>query len=138
MRLIRLVPFLLMVFLLLCAGAKAQQGELVVTGKVLDTEKIALPFSSVRAFHVADSSFVNGTVTGNDGTFSIQFSEGNYYLEVGFIGLQAVKITLSKRTGNIDLGTIVLKNSSAITSEVSVIADKSIAELKLDKRVYNV
>jgi len=64
--------------------------------------------------------------------------EGKYYVEIGFIGMQSQTKTISKQSGNVDLGTIQLKISSATTNEVSVIADKSIAELKLDKRVYNV
>lgn len=125
--------------LLLCShAAYAQTSDLVVKGVVVDDANVVLPFASVRAFQSRDSLFVNGSVTNADGAFSLTLPSGNYYVEIGFLGMQSQFRNLGKSSGELHLGTIKLSVSSISTGEVSVIADKSLAELKLDKRVYNV
>jgi outer membrane receptor protein involved in Fe transport len=116
----------------------AQSTELIIKGLVEDDANASLPFASVRAFQSKDSLFVNGNVTNADGTFSLSLPQGNYYVEIGFLGMKSQFRTINKTSGEVNLGTIKLGVSSISTGEVSVIADKSLAELKLDKRVYNV
>lgn len=129
---------LLIVLLFIGVASYGQSHGITINGKVVDKDGLVLPFSTIRAFQQNDSAFVAGAVTKNNGSFTLPLPEGKYYVEIGFIGMQAQTRTISKQSGNVDLGTIQLKISSATTNEVSVIADKSIAELKLDKRVYNV
>lgn len=129
---------LVMLFIAFCSFANAQDAGLKVSGKVVDQDNIPLSFASVRAFQLADSSFVTGNVTDTDGKYTLQMSQGSYYLEIGFLGMQPQYKKLSQQSGTIDIGVVKLSVSSTTTSEVSVIGDKSIAELKLDKRVYNV
>lgn len=135
----RFSPFiLLLLFLLISLATRAQETNLIVSGKVADDSGVVMSYATVKAFSTTDSSLVNGSVTDTDGAFLLQLVNGSYYLEIGFIGMQSEFKLLSKQSGNLDIGTIQLKPSEATTGEVSVIGDKSIAELKLDKRVYNV
>lgn len=122
----------------LCLSGSVVAQNLVISGNVFDSDNVALPFASVRGYSTPDSVFISGVMTDNAGAFSLKFPEGQYYLEIGFISMQPIVIPISKRYGAVDIGNITLYASSITTSEVSVIADKSIAELKLDKRVYNV
>ena len=132
-----LIRLLSAIFCLVALPLTAQQ--LSVKGIVKDgANDQVLSFATIRAFSLSDSVFVNGTVSSNDGSFQLQIPTGKYYMEIGFMGMQSVFKTMDQTSGVVDLGVIALNPSSLMTSVVSVIADKSLMELKLDKRVYNV
>ena len=73
--------------LLLCSLTSA--GEIAaqtVSGKVIDENKQPLPYANVVLLTLPDSTFVTGTVTAEDGTFSLNTTTPNQLVRISSIG----------------------------------------------------
>lgn len=115
----------------------AQKYEL--TGKLLDaSQDFPLEYASIAAKSVEDGSVVNGGVTNQEGVFNIKLEKGTYNLEIEYISFEVKKInnfTINKDT---DLGTIRLGAKAGELDEVTVVAETTEVEIRLDKKIYNV
>lgn len=115
----------------------AQKYEL--TGKVIDgSMDFPLEYASISAKSIEDGSIINGGVTNQKGIFSIQLEEGTYNLEIEYISFGVKEInnfTIDKDT---DLGNIELGAKADSLDEVTVVAETTQVEVRLDKKIYNV
>src|SRR5436189_2240563 len=86
--------FLLLIILVLCGEAFSQSKKVTVSGTILEKkEGEALPYVNVVIKNAADSTFVGGTVTNDQGLFSIGgVSPGDYVLEGSLVGFKTRKI----------------------------------------------
>ncbi len=118
----------------------AQAQQITITGKVLEAQnQQAIEFATVMVADKETRKALTGTTTEADGRFSIQTESSNFYVEVSFIGFMTQKIEdIAIQNGKVDIGTIVLSENSQTLDEVTVRAEKSTTEFKLDKRVFNV
>ena len=111
-----------------------------ITGKLVDNQSKPVSYATVTLLRI-DSSIVNGDLTKDDGSFSISPTGiGNFRLRIESIGVATkiinVEVTADKPDKN--LGNIKLSQSEKTLNEVSVIGEKPIVELKVDKKVFNV
>ncbi len=60
--------YLSLLFILTAVCAKSQ----TFTGKVTDADNVPLPYANVVLLSLPDSTFVTGTVSGEDGSFTLQ------------------------------------------------------------------
>ena len=77
--------------LLLCSLTSA--GEIAaqtVSGKLIDENKQPLPYANVVLLTLPDSTFVTGTVTAEDGTFSLNTTTPNQLVRISSIGYNTV------------------------------------------------
>ena len=77
--------------LLLCSLTSA--GEIAaqtVSGKLIDENKQPLPYANVVLLALPDSTFVTGTVTAEDGTFSLNTTTPNQLVRISSIGYNTV------------------------------------------------
>lgn len=82
---------------------------------------------------------LQGTTTNEDGSFELQVDSTQVILELRFMGYRTKTIELGPITVPITkLGKIQLASSVQSIEEVTIRADKSTTEFKLDKRVFNV
>ena len=114
-----------------------------ISGRILDAATSQpMEYVSVALFRAADSSLVTGTISTTDGQFKIEkIATGDYYLKITFLGfenLQTGKISLIEKAMQNQLGDIKLAANTAQLSGVSVTAERSKVEYKIDKRVINV
>lgn len=58
-----------------------------LTGKIIDQQNQPVPFANVIALD-ADSVFINGNVSGEDGIFRIEATEQAALLKVSYIGFE--------------------------------------------------
>ena len=114
-----------------------------IKGIVQDSKlEQALPYATVALYKTIDSSLVTGTITNGNGNFNLSgISEGNYYIEIDFIGFQ--KITVANIEYNdpyqqIDLGVIQLNPSSIELEEVTIKNNEPFLQYKIDRKVVNV
>ena len=114
-----------------------------IGGTIFDKETNApLEYVSVAVFTKTDKALVTGTISEQDGKFSIKgLDQGQYYIEVSFIGydkqiLNDIQIELGRSI--IDLGKISLPRSVAQLNEVEIVADEMSIEYKIDRKVINV
>ncbi|GMQ28690.1 TonB-dependent receptor [Algoriphagus confluentis] len=131
--------FAVFVLLLLGSGSVFSQGKL--RGVVQDqSSKKALPFASIAVFSEGDS-LIGGGITEDNGSFSIDLPLGRFYALVEFMGFDSFKssvFALSRADANVNLGTVTLQASDQKLDEVVVQGEKTLMELSLDKRVFNV
>ncbi len=110
-------------------------------GTVLESGKASpLPFATVGVYTQKDS-LVSGGIADEKGNFEVDLPLGTFYALVEFMGFEALKssiFTLSAKQNAVDLGTISLQSSTADLAEVVVQGEKTLMELSLDKRVFNV
>lgn len=136
--------FLILLCFFLCFFSEnsfAQQNKGKIKGSILDqssTEPLA--FATVGVFTEKDS-LVGGGITDENGKFTIDLPFGKFYALIEFMGFEARKtnvFTLSKENQNLELGEISLSVNASELGEVVVQGEKTIMELSLDKRVFNV
>jgi len=140
MRLFRPSFFVLFLLLAQVFHSFAQTGGGSVTGKLADTKSAPVSYATVTLLRT-DSSVVSGDLTKEDGTFAIQgVPAGTFRLRVEAMGYNTkfVNVELTAAANEKNVGTIKLSASEQSLNEVSVVGEKPIMELKVDKKVFNV
>jgi len=106
-------------FLLLLAMLSAATFAIAqnITGRIIDEQSRPMPFANVMLVNRADSAFIAGAVTKDDGTFSISTDKQDDLLKVTSVGYTTKY--LDARTGNVgdirmqpdtkELGEVVVK-----------------------------
>lgn len=117
----------------------AQNKEVTITGKVFEKATNApLEYATVAFVNKAENSIVTGGITTETGAFSIPIPSGTYDVTVEFIGFDKLTISNQTFTTDKDLGTIGLAENAQALDEVSIIAEKTTVDIRLDKKIYNV
>ena len=118
----------------------AQKQSIEVKGTVVESNNgQPIEFATVMIADSKTEQAITGAITETDGTFSVQTDAPDFYVEISFIGFvtQTIK-DISIVKDKVDLGTVSLFGNSEMLDEVTVRAEKSTTEFKLDKRVFNV
>ncbi|AYN69633.1 TonB-dependent receptor [Euzebyella marina] len=133
---------LLLGFLLLgLQKGKAQDNSAITISGTVVEEATGQPiaFATVMVADNETKKPLTGATTGDDGSFTLETSADNFYVEVGFLGFQSKTFGQpTTRTPKMDLGTISLTEDAQQLQEVVVAGEISRTEFKLDKRVFNV
>ncbi|MEM1001925.1 MAG: outer membrane beta-barrel protein, partial [Bacteroidota bacterium] len=112
-----------------------------VSGRVIDsllTEP--LPYVNVIIKDQAGNT-ITGAITADDGTFLIKkIPEGNIIVEISYMGYQLVSkpLVLGKNNYKIELGDVMLIESTEGLDEVLVVAEVSTIQQKVDRKVINI
>ena len=116
------------------------QSETLITGMIAGkSSQQPIEFATVLISEKAKGKAITGTTTDIDGSFSIVTKASDFQVEFSFIGFVNQKVVdFEIVDGKIDLGTIYLAENSTTLDEVTVRAERSQTEFKLDKRVFNV
>lgn len=121
--------------------AQQNQAKGKLRGSLVDqASKEALPFASIGVYTEKDS-LVGGGISEENGKYEIDLPFGRFYALIEFMGFEAVKsdfFTLSREKSTHDLGETGLSATAADLNEVVVQGEKTIMELSLDKRIFNV
>ena len=112
-----------------------------VSGQVLDKAlNEPLPYVNVVIKNDKNET-VTGGITLDDGRFNItKISEGIYTLSVQYIGYKTVNkpLDISRKNSKIELGIIYLEEATAELDAVTVIAEISTIQQKVDRKVITV
>lgn len=133
----RPITLLLLIAVFFCTCVRAQHS---LTGTIVDQSgSQPIEFATVLLADKATGEGLGGTTTGIDGRFNIETETENVYLQISFIGFDSRRIDdLDLGGTEVDLGVIALTARGQTLDEVTVRAEKSTTEFKLDKRVFNV
>ncbi len=128
---------LLFVFILLSAPAFAQTFSL--TGRVVDSkDATGLVNVSVALSGGSDSSNVNGTVSDEDGDFTIEhIAPGKYNLKLNYIGYGVISRKVEISNGNVDLGNIKMTSTAKELKSVTVEGKQERAKQLGDTSQFN-
>lgn len=113
-----------------------------ITGQLIDKESgTPLEYASASLFQLSDSTLVDGSITDEQGIFSISPKPGRYYLRLQFISYEQKfvhDLSVNRENRIVKLGTIAMSPDAETLDEVVVAAKRDQMQLELDKRVFNV
>lgn len=113
--------------------------KITLTGKVVDkTTGQPLEYTTVELKNNRRPDQLFGGVTDASGNFSIEVVAGVYDIKIEFISFKPEEIKQKELRENTNLGTIQLQDNAVQLEGVTLRAEKTTVEIKLDKKVYNV
>ncbi len=119
----------------------APKGNSKVIGYIVDeTVSKAVEYASVAIYNSVTKKPVDGTMADDKGKFSMtKIAPGKYYLMISFIGFEnkTIEDIVIEKGKDVDLGVIKMKESVRQLDEVTVSAERSLIEEKVDRLVYN-
>lgn len=111
-----------------------------ISGQVVDRDtKDPIPQVTIQLLSAADSAFVAGALTGDDGLFQLNASEnGRYILRFSSVGYQREHRNITiKDTANVDLGTVVMGADAIMLKNTTVTAQAVRVTVVEDTTIYN-
>ena len=87
-----------------------------ITGRVVDENQVPMPYANVVLMNRADSAFVQGTTTSEDGTFALTTDCNDCLLKISSVGYA----TCWLETREAGVGDIVMHPDAALLGEVVV------------------
>ncbi|WP_222166161.1 TonB-dependent receptor domain-containing protein [Edaphocola aurantiacus] len=134
--------FLVLIATIAASIAHAQVSSVTVSGLVKGkVDKAAMPYVNIVVKNEKDSAFVAGTVTDEEGRFSIAgIKPGNYRLDISFMGFEHREQPLFVGTLSafLDIPVIELEEAATVLEAVTISANASDVSSKLDKKTYSV
>jgi outer membrane receptor protein involved in Fe transport len=122
--------------------AVAQNAAVTLSGTVKEVKnKTALPFASVTLLTPADSAFVSGAITNEEGLFSIPDTKsGNYLLRVTSVGYRTLMqpVRVGQLSKFLNVGTLELAEEASQLGEVVVTARVEAITGSMDKKTFTV
>jgi len=112
-----------------------------ITGTVIDQSlQEPLPYVSI-VIKTLSGDIITGGVTDDNGNFSIEdIPEGKSIVSIQFIGYKTyeTEIEISRKNKNIKLGRISLEEDVAALDEITVVAERTTIQQKLDRKVITI
>ena len=105
-----------------------------VSGKLIDENSQPLPYANVVLLSLPDSTFVSGTVSGEDGTFIIDATSENRIVKISSIGYK----TVYKPVSPANIGVVRLVSDAQMLGEVVVKGNLPVTRMKGDAMVTSV
>jgi outer membrane receptor protein involved in Fe transport len=137
--------FIFLLLGLICSISSHAQSDFegTVTGVVIEQSTgEPMEFVNVLLLDFGNKNALHGGTTDVQGMFYIEnIPTGQYYLELSYIGFEEKEtavFTITKELPNINLETIGIEVNSNLLDEVEVKAEKSIYQMEIDRKVYNV
>lgn len=121
--------------LLLCSlassfGLSAQ----TISGKLVDEQNQPLPYANVVLLSLPDSAFVSGTISGEDGAFTLEATSQNQIVKISSIGYK----TVCKSVSPANIGIVQLVSDAQMLGEVVVKGNLPVTRMKGDAMVTSV
>lgn len=138
------IKFSLIFSLLLFTVSMLQAQTLAVTVSGIikgKADKTVLPFVNIVLKTEKDTAFVTGTVSNEEGRFTLtNIKSGNYILQFSYTGfaLKSQPVLVGTLSSFLDLGTIELQQDAKQLQEVVVSSKQDDVSNKMDKKTYSV
>ncbi|MFT5103722.1 MAG: iron complex outermembrane receptor protein [Candidatus Latescibacterota bacterium] len=112
-----------------------------ITGTVIDKNlKEPLPYVTVVVKDMQDV-IITGGVTADDGTFTIEdIPEGKNKVIIQYVGYKSYsqEVEISRKSRNPDIGVIALEEDIAALDAVTVVAERTTIQQKIDRKVITI
>ncbi|WP_307768831.1 outer membrane beta-barrel protein [uncultured Bacteroides sp.] len=105
-----------------------------VSGKLIDENSQPLPYANVVLLSLPDSAFVNGTISGEDGSFTLEATSENQIVKISSIGYK----TVCKPVSPANIGIVQLVSDAQMLGEVLVKGNLPVTRMKGDAMVTSV
>jgi len=113
-----------------------------IIGRVVDADsKNPIIRATITAHNPETKKIITGAYTDKQGRFTLNVNNGNYYVEVKFVGydtifIRNINITPDKQQYN--CSDLILKMSAIEQKEVRVVGRREAIEVGLDRKVFNI
>lgn len=135
----KLITYVFISLFLLSSNFIFAQDEISITGTVIDKDiNLPLEYATITFFNKSENRIVTGGITDLKGKFDIKIPKGTYDISIEYISYKTKKIPNSTLLQNTDLGILSISIDAQALDEVSIIAERTTMEIKLDKKVYTV
>lgn len=135
----KLIPYVFTLLFLFTSNIISAQDEVSITGIVIDKDvNQPLEYATIAFFSKKENKIVTGGITGEDGKFDIKVPRGTYDISVEYISYGTKTIPNRTLIQNTDLGVLGIAIDAESLGEVSIIAERTSVEIKLDKKIYTV
>lgn len=132
---------ILTIIILLFSLLTFAQNKVTVSGKIIDKNTLQeLPYVNVILKSDKDNSIISGVASNEEGRFLLtNISNGNYNLEVSFVGYKTITqpLFVGSASAFLDVKEILLEEDVSTLREVIVTGTQSEISQKLDKKTYN-
>lgn len=106
-----------------------------LTGRVVDTSKLAVDFANVVLLSLPDSTFLQGTITNEKGDFSFQNIDAKEKcMQISYLGYETLDLSCSQG----DVGTLVLHPASIMLEEAVITGRRPTHILKGNSLTTNI
>jgi hypothetical protein len=133
---------LISIFICSIVSSFAQNKLVTISGTVKSkSTKSALPFVNILLKTAKDSAFVTGTISNDEGGFSLsKVISGNYFLEFSYVGFKTQRQTLFVGSLNdyLEIPTIFLEETISTLKEVTITGNQDEIGGKMDKKTFSV
>jgi outer membrane receptor protein involved in Fe transport len=116
----------------------AQDVDFTISGNVVDENNQPVPFANAALYSETDSTLLTGSVSDDEGNFSIAAANGKYILRITFLSYEEKSIPVTLSNTDFAVGKVVLSPGSQILESVTIEGEVSQMELHLDRRVFQV
>lgn len=115
------------------------QNQISITGKVIDAdENFPLEYATISFINKAENTIVTGGITDIDGKFEIEVPIGTYDVKIEYLSYKTKTYSDKLLDKTMDLGTVSMSLNLEALDAVEIIAERTTAEIKLDKKVYTI
>lgn len=116
----------------------AQQGSIMGRVIAFQTEE-AIEYAAISVYRSADSSLLSGTITNENGAFTVTELPVNQQLfyQVQFMGFQTFSSDPIQVNGKSDVGVVSLQLNTTDLDEVTVTGKAVTVSYQVDKQVYD-
>lgn len=129
----------LTLLLLLITTISFAQKEITITGHVIDAdENFPLEYATISFINKAENTVATGGITDIDGKFSIETLAGTYDVKIEYLSYKTKTYSAKLLDKSMDLGTVSLSLNLEALDAVEIIAERTTAEIKLDKKIYTI
>ena len=105
-----------------------------ISGKLIDENSQPLSYANVVLLSLPDSAFVSGTISGEDGAFTLEATSENQIVKISSIGYK----TVYKPTTPAHIGIVQLVSDAQMLGEVVVKGNIPVTRIKNDALETNV
>lgn len=126
----RFIKAFLLIGIILPVGLSAQ----TVTGKLINENSKPLSYANVVLLSLPDSVFVSGTISGEDGSFTLEATSENQIVQISFLGYK----TVYKPINPANIGIVQLVSDTQVLGNVVVKANLPVTRIKGDAMVTGV
>ena len=123
-----------LVLVLLSALLSVATYAQTLTGKIIDQQNQPVPFANILALD-ADSVFISGNVSAEDGTFQVTATKQATLLKISYIGYQEQILPIQNKT---DMGIIQLQEEATALGEIVVKGTLPVTKIKGDAMVTSI
>lgn len=135
------ITFFLSIFICFTSFSQKFSKNSILSGVVIEEgSDSVLPFASI-GIYTSNDSLIAGGLSDDNGKFQIDISIGRYYALIEFMGYESLKtdqFSITKDSQYLNLGQLKMQTVAGDLDEVVVQGEKTIMELSLDKRIFNV